>query len=44
MKNFKIALMALTLAASSPAFADGSKSAIAGTWRMTSLQVTDASG
>lgn len=44
MKNFKIALMALTLALSSPAFADDSKSAITGTWRMTSLQVTDASG
>ncbi|CDM62210.1 MULTISPECIES: lipocalin-like domain-containing protein [Rhizobium] len=44
MKNFKIALIALTLAASSPAFAYDSKSAITGTWRMTSLQVTDARG
>ncbi len=44
MKNFMITLMALTLAASSLAFADDSKSAITGTWRMTSLHVTDASG
>jgi hypothetical protein len=44
MKNFKIALVALTLAASSPAFADDSKSSVIGAWRMTSLQVTDANG
>ncbi|KQX52319.1 MULTISPECIES: lipocalin-like domain-containing protein [unclassified Ensifer] len=44
MKNFMITLMALTLAASSLAFADDSKSAITGTWRMTSLHVTDANG
>ncbi|MEK1932884.1 MAG: lipocalin-like domain-containing protein, partial [Pararhizobium sp.] len=39
-----ITLMALTLAASSLSFADDSKSAITGTWRMTSLHVTDANG
>jgi hypothetical protein len=44
MENFKIALMALTLITSSPAFADESTSEITGTWRMTSLQVTDADG
>ena len=44
MKNFMITLMALTLAASSLSFADDSKSAITGTWRMTSLHVTDANG
>jgi hypothetical protein len=44
VKNLKIALMALALTASSPAFADDSTSAITGTWRMTSLRVTDASG
>ncbi|CAN7289945.1 lipocalin-like domain-containing protein [Pararhizobium sp. LjRoot238] len=44
MKNFKIALLALALAASSPAFADDSMSPITGTWRMTSLKVTGASG
>ncbi len=44
MKHFKIALVALTPAASSAAFADDSKSSITGAWRMTSLQVTDASG
>ncbi|CAN7224911.1 lipocalin-like domain-containing protein [Rhizobium sp. LjRoot254] len=44
MKNLKIALMALTMTISSPAFADDGKSEIMGAWRMTSLQVTDASG
>ncbi|CDZ60061.1 lipocalin-like domain-containing protein [Neorhizobium galegae] len=44
MKNLKIALMTLTLAASSPALADDSKSSIIGAWRMTSLQVTGANG
>lgn len=44
MKNLKIALMALTMTISSPAFADDGKSEIMGAWRMTSLQVTDAGG
>lgn len=44
MKNLKIALMALTLTTSSPTFADDSTFEITGTWRMTSLQVTDAGG
>jgi hypothetical protein len=44
MTNFKFALLALTMAISFPAFADDSRSAITGTWRMTSLQVTDAGG
>ncbi|TDW20284.1 hypothetical protein EV128_12676 [Rhizobium azibense] len=44
MNNFKIALVALMLAASSPSYADDGKSSITGAWRMTSLQVTDASG
>ncbi len=44
MMNLKIALVALAVAVSSPAFAYNSKSPIIGTWRMTSLQTKDAGG
>ncbi len=44
MTKFKIALVALALAASSPAFANDGTSPIIGAWRMTALQVTNAAG
>lgn len=42
--NFKIVLAALALAISNPAFGNDTKLPIIGAWRMTSLQVTNASG
>jgi len=44
MNNFKIALVAMAMAVSSPALANDERGSIVGAWSMTSLQFTDASG
>ena len=42
--NFKIALIALAMAVSAPAFGQDDKSSVIGAWRMTSLQIANPDG
>jgi hypothetical protein len=42
--NFKIALIALAMAAAAPAFGQDDKSSVIGAWRMTSLQIANPDG